>query len=116
MDGKDDFLSMGNFNIHDGRQIRFWEDSLVGTTPLKQQYPNLYNIAWKKNSTVADIFSLRPLNVSFHRNLVAEILLSCHDLVLRLMDIQLMDRSDTFKWSLNHNSPFSINSLYQAFS
>jgi hypothetical protein len=29
-----------------------------------------------KDATVADIFSLRPLNISFHRNLVDEKLLS----------------------------------------
>jgi hypothetical protein len=42
---KEYFLSMGNFILQDGRQIRFWEDSWLGTTPLKIQYPNLYNIA-----------------------------------------------------------------------
>jgi hypothetical protein len=97
MNVKEHFLSMGNFNLHDGRQIRFWEDSWLGTMPLKLHYPNLYNIVRRKNAMVADIFSLRPLNVSFHRNLVAENLLSEHDLVMRLMDVQLTDRPDTFK-------------------
>jgi hypothetical protein len=44
MNVKEDFLSMGNFNLHDGKQIRFWEDSWLGTTPLRLQYLNLYNI------------------------------------------------------------------------
>jgi hypothetical protein len=103
MNVRDDFFNMGNFNIHDGRQTRFWEDSWLGITPLNQQYPNLYNIVRRRNATVADIFSSRPLNVSFHRNLVAKNLLAWHDLVSRLMDIQLTDRCDSFKWSLNHN-------------
>jgi hypothetical protein len=63
MNVKEDFLSMDNFNLHDGRQIRFWEDSWLGTMPLKLHYPNLYNIVRRKNAMVADIFSLRPLNV-----------------------------------------------------
>jgi hypothetical protein len=115
MNVKEDFLRMCNFNLHDGRQIRFREDSWLGTTLLKLQYLNLYNIVRRQNATVADIFSLRPLNVSFCRNLVAENLLSWHDLVMRLLDIQLTDRSDTFKWPLNHNGQFSVNSMYQAF-
>jgi hypothetical protein len=115
MNVKEDFLSMDNFNLHDGRQIRFYEDSWLGTTPLRLQYPNLYTIVQRKDATVVDIFSLRPLNISFHRNLVAENLLSWHDLVMRLMDIQLMDRPNTFKWSLNHNGKFSVSSMYQAF-
>jgi hypothetical protein len=31
------------------------------------------------------------------------------------MDIQLTDRSDLFKWSLNHNGQFSVSSMHQAF-
>jgi hypothetical protein len=46
---------------------------------------------------MADIFSLRLLNVSFHRNLVAENLLFWHDLVMRLTNIHLTDRPDIFK-------------------
>jgi hypothetical protein len=112
---KEDFFSMGNFILHDGRQIRFWEDSWLGTTPLKIQYLNLYNIIRRKDAMVAKIFSSKPLNVSFRRNLVAENVLSWHALVMRLMYIQLMDRSDTFKWSLNHDGQFSVSSMYQAF-
>jgi hypothetical protein len=48
MNIKDWFLSMGNFKLHDGRQIRFWEDIWLGGTTLKDQYPNLYNIVQKK--------------------------------------------------------------------
>jgi hypothetical protein len=31
------------------------------------------------------------------------------------MDIQLVDRPDAFKWSLNHNDKFFVSSMYQAF-
>jgi hypothetical protein len=115
MSVKEDFFSMDTFILHDGRQIRFWEDSWLGTTPLNIQYPDLYNIVRRKDATVAEIFSSRPLNISFHRNLVVENLLSWHALVMRLMDIQLTDRPDTFKWSLNHNGQFFVSSMYQAF-
>jgi hypothetical protein len=87
----------------------------LGNTSLKVQYLNLFNIVRRKNETVADIFSLRPLNVSFRRNLVAENLQSWQNLVMRLINIHLTDRSDIFKWSLNFSSQFSINSMYQSF-
>jgi hypothetical protein len=64
---------------------------------------------------VAEVFSSRPLNITFHRSLVAENLLAWHELVGKLMDIQLIDRSDSFKWSLNHNGQFSVSSMYHAF-
>jgi hypothetical protein len=44
MNVKEHFFNMGNFDVHDGRQTRLWEDSWLGTTRLKHQYPNLYNI------------------------------------------------------------------------
>jgi hypothetical protein len=34
---------------------------------------------------------------------------------MRLIDIQLTDRPDSFKWSLNFSDQFSVNSMYQAF-
>jgi hypothetical protein len=63
MNVKQDFLSMGNFNLHDDSQIIFWEDSWLGTTPLRLQYPNIYNIVPRKDATVANIFNLRPLKL-----------------------------------------------------
>jgi hypothetical protein len=73
------------------------------------------DIVRRKDATEAEIFSSRSLDISFRRNLVAENLQSWHALVLCLMDIQLMDRPDTFKWSLNHNDKFLVSSMYQAF-
>jgi hypothetical protein len=65
MSVKDDFLNMGRFYLQDGKKIRFWEDLWMGDTALKVQYPNLFNIVRRKSATVAEVFSLRPLNVSF---------------------------------------------------
>jgi hypothetical protein len=63
---------MGSFHLQDGKEIRFREDIWLGNTSLKEQYPNLFNIVRRKNATVVEIFSSRPLNVSYQRNLVAE--------------------------------------------
>jgi hypothetical protein len=71
MNIKDLFLSMGKFKLQDGKQIRFWEDKWLGDNTLKVQYPNLYNIVWKKSAIVTKIFSTQPLNLSFRRSLVA---------------------------------------------
>jgi hypothetical protein len=65
MSVKDDFLNMGRFQLQDGKEIRFWEDTWLGNTTLKVQYPNLFNIVRQKSATVAEVFSLRHLNVSF---------------------------------------------------
>ena len=41
--------------IKDGSQVRFLEDSWLGNSPLRDQYPKLYNIVRKKQDTVADV-------------------------------------------------------------
>jgi hypothetical protein len=48
MNVMEEFLSMGNFILHDGRQIRFWEGRWLSVNTLKDQYPTLYNIVRKK--------------------------------------------------------------------
>jgi hypothetical protein len=65
MNVKNDFLSMGSFIMQDGKEIKFWEDIWLGDTTLKVQYPNLFHIVRRKSATVAEILSVRPLNVSF---------------------------------------------------
>jgi hypothetical protein len=71
MNIKDQFLSLGSFTLQDGKQIRFWEDKWLGANMLREEYLNLYNIVRMKSATVADIFSTRPLNITFRRSLVA---------------------------------------------
>ncbi|WVZ90587.1 hypothetical protein U9M48_036874, partial [Paspalum notatum var. saurae] len=66
------FLQLSSFILHDGSQIRYWEDRWFGHLPLKIQYPSLYNIARKKNVTVLSVFSSIPLNISFRRALIGE--------------------------------------------
>jgi hypothetical protein len=48
---KNQFLSFGNFILQNGMQIRFWEDIWLGSSTLKEQYLNFYNIIRSKNAT-----------------------------------------------------------------
>jgi hypothetical protein len=62
---KDQFFARGSFQIHNGSEVRFWEDTWIEDKPLKLKYPSLYNIVRRKNATVAQVLSTTPLNVSF---------------------------------------------------
>jgi hypothetical protein len=95
--------------------IRFWEDSWLSATTLKEQYPNLYNIVRRKVATSAEILGLRLFNISFRRSLVTGNLQDWHDLLLKLSSINLTDSPDHFKWSLNSNGRFTVNSMYRDF-
>ena len=111
---KPEFLRWGKFKLGSGSLIRFWEDTWLGNEPLKNQYSALYNIVRKKSALVSSALCSIPLNVSFRRSLVANNLLSWHQLVARVMDIQLQDQSDSFVWSLQQNGLFSVRSMYRA--
>ena len=65
---REDFLGCGTFKINDGSQTRFWEDTWVDTKPLKDQFPNLYNIVHCPHDTVANVIHQTPLNVSFSKS------------------------------------------------
>ena len=52
-----DFLGCGTFEVKDGSQTRFWEDIWVGSKPLKEQFPNLYNIVYYPHVTVANVMN-----------------------------------------------------------
>jgi hypothetical protein len=45
---KEEFLSLGKFDLGDGSQARFWEDSWIRPRLLKSLFPALYNIVRKK--------------------------------------------------------------------
>jgi hypothetical protein len=72
MDVKSKFFEKGRFMVQDGTQTRFWEDLWVGNESLMKSFPSLYNIARKKNVTVAQVLSTVPLNISFRRVVVGE--------------------------------------------
>ena len=72
---KDQFLNLVRFNLRDGSQIRFWEDTWLGNQPLSYRFTNLFNIVRKKHVIAAEVFSTIPLNVSFRRALIGNKLL-----------------------------------------
>ena len=94
---KHDFLRFGTFIIKDGSQVRFWEDTWLGTRPLREQYPQLYNIARKKQDTVAAVLSTQIPNISWRRDLIGQKLVMWNNLVSCLSTIVLGQDRDDFK-------------------
>ena len=58
---KGEFLSMGKFDLGDGSQVRFWEDSWITPRPLKTLFTALYNIVRRKSASVRSMLSTTPL-------------------------------------------------------
>ena len=107
------FFRFGSFLIRDGSEIRFWEDTWLGNTPLKDQYPALYNIARGKSDTIAVVLSQSPPNVSFRRDVLGARLDSWNALQERISDMQLVHGYDEFRLNLHENGKFSVDSMYK---
>jgi hypothetical protein len=112
MNVKNQFLTLGNFRLQSGTQIRFWEDMWLGNSTLKEKYPNLYNIARRRNPTMSYVLNTTPFNMSFQRALVGYNLRSWNSLVLRMVNIHLNDQRDVFRWSLTVSHQFTVRSMY----
>jgi hypothetical protein len=111
---KDRFLSFGTFHLNNGENTRFWEDKWIGNRALKEQYPTLYRITRHMHKSVASVFSMIPLNISFRRSLLGDNLASWHNLVARISHDTLNTRSNVFRWGLNQNGIFTVRTMYNA--
>ena len=109
---KTDFWKFETFIIKDGSQIRFWEDAWLGNSPLRVQYPQLYNIVRKKQATVAEVLSPRIPNLTWRRDLIGSKLAMWNNLASRLANIVLSYDRDEFKWRLDQTGVFSVKSYY----
>jgi hypothetical protein len=83
------FFRYGTFSIKDGSQIRFWEDSLLGNSPLSEHYRALYSIVRRKSDTIVLVMATSPPDVTFRRDLIGPRLVVWNALLQRLDSIQV---------------------------
>jgi hypothetical protein len=108
------FFRYGTFSIKDGSQIRFWEDSWLGNSPLSEQYVALYSIFHHKSDTIALVKATSPPDVTFRCDLIGPRLVAQNAQHQHLDSIQLSAGPDEFRWNLHSNGKFSVGSLYNA--
>ena len=106
------FFSRTKFIVGNGREIRFWEDTWLGDSPLALQYPSLYNIAQRKEVSVATVLGSVPLNIQFRRSVIGERWDRWLHLVRRLMEVNLSDVPYTLQWKLSRSGVFLVKSMY----
>ena len=111
---KKHFFRFGSFVIKDGSEIRFWEDKWLGNTTLREQYPALYSIVHHKSDTISTVMETSPPNVTFMRDLMGPRLAAWNALIGRLAMVQLSQGTDEFRWNLQENGKFSVDSMYRA--
>jgi hypothetical protein len=105
---KDEVLQLGSFSVKDGVKTRFWEDTWVGSTPVRFRYPSIYNIVCDPHAMVANVMATSPHNVSFRRALVDSNLNAWNSLVAQLVNVEIGEGSYSFRWDLTQTGKFSV--------
>lgn len=89
----------------------FWEETWLGTL-LVLQNPTLNNLVHRKDVLAASVLKTTPLNIQFRIALIGDNWAAWLHLVRRLMMINLSQTRDIFRWILNTNGVFTVNSMY----
>jgi hypothetical protein len=97
------FFRYVTFSLKVGSQIRFWEDSWLGNSPLSEQYPALYSIVRHMSDPIALVMATSPPDVTFRRDLIGPRLVAWNVLIQCLDSIQLSAGPDEFHWNLYPN-------------
>jgi hypothetical protein len=97
------FFPFGFFSIKDGTHIRFWEYKLLEDSPIREQYPTLYNIVRHKGVNLSRVMESSSSSVTFTRNLTGLRQASWDALLLCLASTQLTHGPNEFRWNLNEN-------------
>jgi hypothetical protein len=80
----------------------------VGSKPLKEHLPSLFNIVHHPHDTVVNVMNQNPLNISFRRALTGDKLISWHNLVAKVSLQQLSQGRDNFTWDLHQLGCFTV--------
>jgi hypothetical protein len=112
MNVKAQLLRCGRFQVGNGQAARFWENKWLNNTPLREQFPNLFNIVCNKTSLVAEVLSHANLNLSFWRLIVGIKHVEWQNLVHFLAPVNLNSVRDTFVWGAHRDGTFSTRSMY----
>ncbi|GJX86486.1 RNA-directed DNA polymerase, eukaryota, reverse transcriptase zinc-binding domain protein [Tanacetum coccineum] len=98
--------------VGNGKTCRFWEDIWVGNTSLKLLFPRVYNLDTDKACVVADRIPIQGwVSVLRRQPRGGAEATQFNDLHVMTQGIVLSDKSDTWDWSLNISSGFSVASV-----
>jgi hypothetical protein len=87
-------------------------DAWCGHTPLKEKFPELYNICNEQVISVAVIAQM-GWRLTFRRWLSHDLFTQWHGLVNIINQITLSDETDKPGWKWTKNGQFTVKSLYK---
>jgi hypothetical protein len=91
--------------------MTIWCDSWCGQCPLKDKFPNIYNVCIEQNITVADATCLGS-RFTTRRWLIPDLAKNMNGLLQLLIQITLNDEQDKPFWKWTKSGKFSVKLRY----
>ncbi|PWA47909.1 reverse transcriptase domain, Reverse transcriptase zinc-binding domain protein [Artemisia annua] len=108
-----DMLSLCSRNIGDEVLTRFWEDTWCGNQPLKLQFPRMYLLDNDRNCSLASRMMLVDWSTVLRRVPRGGIeTTQFNALKATIGCVSLLDKRDSWKWSLDGCNGFSVASYH----
>jgi hypothetical protein len=104
------------WKVGDGKQIRFWEDTWFGTSPLSVQFWDMYCICNEKMATISQIWDSVNVKLTFRRNFNTGMMENWFELVEICKSIDFSPDCDALIWAYNSDGQYSTSSLYNIIS
>ncbi|WMV47891.1 hypothetical protein MTR67_041276 [Solanum verrucosum] len=100
--------------VGNGRKTMFWNDIWVGQTPLRQQFPDIYNLNQQKLATISEVKNAQGWNLSFRR------LLNDREVGRMIQFYNTLEQAkslnfeeDKLLWSLDKDGKFRVKAAYK---
>ena len=98
--------------VGDGKQVRFWEDSWFGSSPLAIQFWDLYCICREQCCTIHQIWDGHTLKLTFRRVFNEGMMLRWYELEKVAKSIILSQDCDSLVWQYESSGQYTSSSLY----
>jgi hypothetical protein len=105
------YLKGRRMKVGDGKNTSFWCDAWCDQTPLKDRFPEIFDICIEQDVTVAAAANMN-WNFSFRRWMTPDIALQIHGLNQIMAQTVLTDRQDRPHWKWTKNGKFIVKSAY----
>jgi hypothetical protein len=100
------------WQVGNGKKIKFWEDQWFGTSSLAIQYWDVYVLANEQNISIADAWDGTQLKISFRRCFDHGLMIKWFEIVQIAQTLSLNNEQDTLVWKFEANGLFSVKSMY----
>ena len=101
------------WKVGNGRKLRLWEDSWLGSSSLAIQFWPLYRNFNEKNKSIAELWDGQDLKRTFRRNVREDLYQVWLEVVALVSTINLTDEEDEMVWLYNSSGVYSSQSLYK---